>query len=60
MSSIKNIILYFPVRGHSFLVEDHVIGRVEQNLAKNLTITSNQQYYEAYKKFGHAKILRTD
>lgn len=59
-SSIENILLYFPVRGHSFLPADRVFGRVEKILRKNVTITSKEQYYEMYKKAGDVKILGTD
>lgn len=59
-SSIENILLYFPVRGHSFLPADRVFGRVEKILRKNITITSKEQYYELCKKVGDVKILGTD
>ncbi|GBM58495.1 hypothetical protein AVEN_212751-1 [Araneus ventricosus] len=59
-SSIENILLYFPLRVHSFLPVDRVFGRAEKILRKNVTITTKEQYYELYKKVGDVKISGTD
>lgn len=59
-SSIENVLLYFPVRGHSFLPADHVFGRVEKILKKNATVVSKEQYYEIYRKVGSVKIVGID
>lgn len=58
--SMKNIIVHFPVRGHSFLPADRAFGRVEKLLKKNETIISMQEYNEIYSNVGEVKELGKD
>jgi hypothetical protein len=51
-SSIEQITMFFPVRGHSFLPADRVVGRVEIDLRKHEVISSKEKYYDIYGKFG--------
>lgn len=41
----------FPVRGHSYMPPDRVLGRIEQVLRKKETILSLNQYFEIFKNF---------
>lgn len=55
--NIKEIKLYFPVRGHSFLPADRVFGRLEKYFRKVPVITIQEGYYEIYKNHGDLRIL---
>ncbi|KAJ8888293.1 hypothetical protein PR048_007780 [Dryococelus australis] len=46
--SIKNILMIFPVTGHSFLPADRVLGRVEKLLRKRPLITTKREYEAIY------------
>lgn len=56
-ASIKNIIIHFPVRGHSYLPADRAFGRVEKLLKHENIITSKEKYHEAYSKVGSVNSL---
>lgn len=52
--------MYFPVRGHSFLLADRVFGRAEKVLRKKAVITNNEEYYECYQAIGTVTVLGKD
>ncbi|CAF4946621.1 unnamed protein product [Pieris macdunnoughi] len=58
--NIREIKLYFPVRGHSFLPADRVFGRLEKQLRKVPVITTHEGYYEIYKNHGDLRLLNRD
>ncbi|KAF2881630.1 hypothetical protein ILUMI_24542 [Ignelater luminosus] len=45
---IKNITLYFPVRGHSYMAADRVFGRVEKLIRSHSVVKNPEKYYELY------------
>lgn len=57
---LTEILLTFPVRGHSFLPADRVFGRVEKELRRITSIKLKEDYEEIYTKFGEVKSLGTD
>ncbi|XP_072384620.1 uncharacterized protein [Diabrotica undecimpunctata] len=57
---VTEILLVFPVRGHSYLPADRVFGRVEKLLRKKATILSREEYEEIYKQIGVVKKIGTD
>lgn len=57
---LKQVELYFPVRGHSFLPADRVFGRVEKDLRKNTTVFIKDDYHKIYSLHGRVKILGKD
>lgn len=59
-SELKNIIVHFPVRGHSFLPADRAFGRVEKILKKEETIISSEEYNKIYSEVGNVKVLGRD
>lgn len=59
-TSIGKIIMYFPVRGHSFLPADRVFGRAEKILRKQALIISKEDYYDYYRQIGEVKIIGED
>lgn len=58
--NLLKIIMYFPVRGHSFFPADRVFGRVEKKLRKHPTILSTEEYADIYRNFGVVKELGKD
>ncbi|KAK4882722.1 hypothetical protein RN001_006041 [Aquatica leii] len=58
--NVVEIIITFPVRGHSFLPADRSFGRVEKILNKNPVITCKEKYVEIYSEVGSIKSLGTD
>lgn len=58
--NIKEIIMYFPVRGHSYLPADRVFGRVEKNLRKTEEVLNPEAYIKIYKESGIVRILGED
>jgi len=46
----------FPVRGHSYMPPDRVLGRIEQALKKTENIVLPNQYIEIFKKLCTVKI----
>uniref|UniRef100_A0A6P7HCH0 Uncharacterized protein LOC114349094 n=1 Tax=Diabrotica virgifera virgifera TaxID=50390 RepID=A0A6P7HCH0_DIAVI len=59
-ASIQNIIIHFPVRGHSFLPADRAFGRVERFLKRKNVITSVEEYNEVYRNVGKVNVLGKD
>lgn len=57
---VTEIIITFPVRGHSFLPADRSFGRVEKILKRNPVITSKENYVEIYSEVGLVKTLGND
>ena len=54
-NEVKELILHFPVRGHSYLPADRVFGRVEKKL-KNLVVIANPEEYNlVYSQVGDVK-----
>lgn len=51
-TNIREIQLIFPVPGHSFIPPDRVFGRIEKELKKISTISSPEQYYKIFEKYG--------
>lgn len=58
--NIKEIVVTFPVRGHSFMPADRVFGRVEKLLRKQPTMTTREEYYSVYQSVGEVKKLGED
>lgn len=58
--NVAEILITFPVRGHSFLPADRSFGRVEKILKKNPIITSKEKYIEIYSEVGSVKSLGSD
>ena len=48
-NQIKDLLLIFPVRGHSFLPCDRLFGRISQDTASKLNITTPEKYHEIFK-----------
>lgn len=59
-TSISKIILFFPVRGHSFLPADRVFGRTEKILRRKAVLVSKDEYYECYNSVGKIKTIGID
>lgn len=59
-TTITKVILFFPVRGHSFLPADRVFGRAEKILRKKAIILSRDEYFDCYKEIGSVKYLGND
>ena len=57
---LKRVILTYPVRGHSFLPNDRVFGRIEKVLKKHSVILTPDKYIELYSRFGEVKVLGKD
>lgn len=57
---LENVIITYPVRGHSFLPADRVFGRVEKLLRKTSTIISKEEYERLYSQVGTVKALGRD
>nr|CAH7751238.1 unnamed protein product [Callosobruchus chinensis] len=55
--SVKNIIIHFPVRGHSYLPADRAFGRVEKLLKRKNLIISPEEYNEVYSNVGKVSLL---
>ncbi|XP_045457147.1 uncharacterized protein LOC123667235 [Melitaea cinxia] len=49
---VKEIQLFFPVRGHSFLPADRLFGRIEKDVRKIPVITTREEYFEIFSKHG--------
>lgn len=58
--NVTEIVITYPVRGHSFMPADRVFGRVEKVLRKNPTILSKEDYVSYYLKAGNVKLLGKD
>lgn len=57
---IEEIIITFPIRGHSFLPADRVFGRLEKLLRRKTTMVTKEEYYEMYQEVGTVMKLGTD
>lgn len=57
---LKDITLFFPVRGHSFLPADRVFGRLEKEIRKKSVITSKDEYQNIFEEFGNVRRLGED
>lgn len=57
---VTELLLVFPVRGHSFLPADRVFGRVEKLLRKEATISSREEYEKIYQNVGVVKRIGVD
>ncbi|CAH1114979.1 unnamed protein product [Psylliodes chrysocephalus] len=51
---IKEIIITFPVQGHSFLPADRVFGRLEKLFWEKTTMITKKEYYELFKAVGNS------
>lgn len=59
-NEVMEMVLHFPVRGHSYLPADRVFGRVEKTL-KNLVVIANpEEYNSVYSQVGEVKKLGVD
>lgn len=58
--SIKEIRMFFPVRGHSFLPADRAFGRLEKELKKIPVITTQEEYFHIFEKHGKVHKLYED
>lgn len=56
-ASLKEILLVYPVRGHSFLPADRVFGRIEKDLRKVTVITTKEHYQEIISQHGKVHFL---
>lgn len=57
---VTDVLLCFPVRGHSFLPPDRVFGRVEKKLRKISEILNPNTFQEVYAEVGETRILGKD
>lgn len=57
---VEQILMTFPVRGHSFLPADRTFGQVEKKLRKRPTILTKEEYYEIYNEVGEIRKLGED
>lgn len=60
LESLKEILVVYPVRGHSFLPADRVFGRIEKDLRKMTVITTKEHYQEILSKHGRVHFLGKD
>lgn len=58
--NVREIIITFPVRGHSFMAADRCFGRVERILRKHPVITTTEEYIDLYSEVGGVKKLGYD
>ncbi|KAJ8882851.1 hypothetical protein PR048_014665 [Dryococelus australis] len=58
--NVKEIILIFPVPGHSLLPPDHVFGRIEIELKHRETIVKSEEYLEIFENRGTVPTLFYD
>lgn len=58
--NITEVVITYPVRGHSFMPADRVFGRVEKIFRKNPTIVSKEEYIGYYSQVGGVKVLGQD
>lgn len=58
--NIQEVLVVFPVRGHSFLPADRVFGRVEKLLRKRPLITTKEEYEAVYSEVGNVNVLGKD
>lgn len=58
--SVREILITYPVRGHSFLPADRVFGRLEKDLRKHPVLSSKEDYEAIYEKHGKVRSLYSD
>lgn len=58
--NLIELIITYPVRGHSFLPADRVFGRMEKIFRKTPTIVSKEEYVGYYSEVGNVKVLGAD
>ena len=49
---VKNIVLIFPIPGHSFMPPDRIFGRIEKVTRKRETIITPDEYFDIFENFG--------
>ena len=54
---LLEIILTFPVRGHSYLPADRVFGRLEKRIKQHPIIVTKEEYAAHYSNFGKVHML---
>nr|CAH7763101.1 unnamed protein product [Callosobruchus chinensis] len=59
-TSVEEIRVTFPVRGHSFMPADRVFGRLEKRLRTIEVILNEQEYWSIFSEFGTVKVLGQD
>lgn len=59
-ASVTDLILHFPVRGHSYLPADRVFGRAEKILKKHNVIITPKEYNRFYNQVGQVRKLGVD
>lgn len=57
---VTEIIITFPVRGHSYLPADRVFGRVQKEIKRHSRIILPKDYQNLYEKFGNVYVMGTD
>lgn len=57
---ITDILMCFPVRGHSYIPANRVFGRLEKNLRKHPTILFKEEYVNLCKQVGEVRELGKD
>lgn len=58
--NITDIVITYPVRGHSYLPADRVFGRIEKELRRHDRILLPNDYINIYKEFGAVHELGKD
>lgn len=58
--NLQKIIIYFPIRGHSFLPADRLFGRAEKVFKKKKEILLPEGYDITYAELGSVHILNED
>lgn len=59
-SNIKQIIMYFPVRGHSYLPADRIFGQLEKKLRRREEIVNLDEYNQLYREVAEVRVLGKD
>lgn len=58
--SVKEVVVMYPVVGHSFLPPDRVFGRIEKVIRKTETVITPDEYINIFNQFGNVKKLGTE
>ena len=58
--SVKEICMFFPVRGHSSLPADRMFGIIEKELRRNSEILKPEDYHNLYRNVGKVSVLGID
>lgn len=59
-TTLENIVLTFPVPGHSFIPPDRVFGNIERVVNKEETILQPEEYLKIFSRFGTVLQLSKD